>query len=72
MAAARSQPFGFGLILSSGDALGAVVSVGRQARPGDTIVVSGLRYQVKSVIPVERIAEFVDAAENGLLEVEPL
>jgi hypothetical protein len=30
------------------------------------------RYRVVSVIPVERMSEFVDEPRGGVLEVEPL
>ena len=42
-------------------------------RTGDVVIAHGNRqYRVLSVIPVELAAEFVDDAEVGLLEVEPL
>jgi hypothetical protein len=31
-----------------------------------------VHYRVTAVVPVERVAEFVDAPTNGVLEVEPL
>jgi hypothetical protein len=47
--------------------------VGRSAlRGGRAVVLDGVGYWVRSVIPLERIAEFIDAPANGLLEVEPL
>jgi hypothetical protein len=39
---------------------------------GDTVIGHGnTRYRVVSVIPLERIAEFVDEPLNGVLTVEP-
>jgi len=32
----------------------------------------GRRYRFTAVVPLGRIAEFVDDPENGVLEVEPL
>jgi hypothetical protein len=40
---------------------------------GDEVRAEGnVRYLITAVVPVERIAEFVDGATDGLLEVEPL
>jgi hypothetical protein len=40
---------------------------------GDTLIAYGnVHYRVTAVVPVERVAEFVDAPTNGVLEVEPL
>jgi hypothetical protein len=55
-----------------GDTLGSIESADPHYEPGDTVVLNGTGYWVRSVIPLERIAEFIDAPANGLLEVEPL
>jgi hypothetical protein len=40
---------------------------------GDTLIASGnVRYRVVSVIPAEKVAEFVDGPNVGIIEVEPL
>jgi hypothetical protein len=42
-------------------------------QPGDTVIGSGnRRFRVTAVVPVERIAEFVDEPAYGVLVVEPL
>ena len=40
---------------------------------GDQVILAGNRpFRVTATIPVERMAEFVDAPVYGVLEVEPL
>ena len=72
MAATDIPWFGFRLVSGDGDALATVESVDPDFQPGDLIVLDGVGYWVRSVVPIERIAEFIDAPAHGLLEVEPL
>jgi hypothetical protein len=72
MAATDGPPFGFRLVSGDGGTLGTIDSVDPNFQPGDLIVLDGVGYWVRSVIPMERIAEFIDAPAHGLLEVEPL
>jgi hypothetical protein len=72
MAAPGKSAFGFQLITPCGDALGTIESDDQQFQPGDTVVLDGIGYWVRSVIPVERVAEFIDAPPYGVLEVEPI
>jgi hypothetical protein len=67
-----STAFTFRLVSPCGDTLGSIESAEPRFAPGDTVVLDGVGYWVRSVIPLERMAEFVDAPMNGLLEVEPL
>jgi hypothetical protein len=40
---------------------------------GDMLIAAGnIRYRVVSVIPAEKVAEFVDGPDVGIIEVEPL
>jgi hypothetical protein len=64
--------FTFGLVSPCGDTLGSIETSDRNRQPGDTVVLDGAGYWVRSVIPLERIAEFMDEPTNGLLKVEPL
>jgi hypothetical protein len=72
VAPANSTIFSFHLVTSCGDTLGSIQSADPHFRPGDTVVLDDTGYWVRSVIPLERIAEYIDAPANGLLEVEPL
>jgi hypothetical protein len=39
----------------------------------DTLIAAGnVRYRVASVIPADLVAEFIDKASVGVIEVEPL
>lgn len=63
----------FELVSSDGDSLGSIESSDLNLQPGDELLSSwNLPYRIVSVIPLERIAEFVDEPVNGVLEVEPL
>jgi hypothetical protein len=62
----------FRLVSSCGETLGSIMSVDPCFEPGDTVVLEGVGYWVRSVISLGRMAEFVDAPANGLLEVEPI
>jgi len=65
--------FKFELLSSDGDNLGSFESAVPNWQPGDTVIAAGnVHYRVVSVIPLERISEFVDEPLNGVLEVEPL
>lgn len=65
--------FHYELRLADGDDAGTIETGGCDWQPGDTLIADGnRRYKITAVIPVERIAEFVDGALNGVLEVEPL
>ncbi len=63
----------FELVSSDGDSLGSIESSDLNLEPGDELLSSwNLLYRIVSVIPLERIAEFVDEPVNRVLEVEPL
>jgi hypothetical protein len=63
----------FELRLADGDDAGNLETSEANWRVGDVVVAHGnKRYRVTAVVPVERIAEFVDAPMNGVLEVQPL
>ena len=65
--------FLYTLRLSDGDDAGEYESSDAGIQPGDQIRANGNRLMVvRAVIPVERIGDFVDGAEHGVLEVEPL
>jgi hypothetical protein len=72
MAATDTPLFGFRLVSPDGDTLGTVESAIPRWQTGDTVTTDGVRYRVRSAIPLEVIAEFVDDPLNGVLEVEPL
>jgi hypothetical protein len=72
MAATDTPHFGFRLVSPDGDTLGTVESAVPRWQTGDTVTAGGVRYRVRSVIPIEVIAQFVDEPLNGVLEVEPL
>jgi hypothetical protein len=40
--------------------------------PSSSVADGNRRYRVTAVLAPERLAEFVDGVENGVLEVEPL
>ena len=62
----------FRLVSPEGDTLGSVESA-VDWQPGDTVTATDhVQYRVRSVIPLERIAQFVDEPLNAVLEVEPL
>lgn len=61
------------LVSSDGDNLGSIETSDLDLQPGDELLVNGnLPYRIVSVIPLERIVEFVDEPVNGMLEVEPV
>ena len=63
----------FRLVSAGGDTLGSLESAVPDWQAGDTVAVADdVQYRVRSVIPLERIAEFVDDPLHGVLEVEPL
>ncbi len=65
--------FKYELRLADGDDAGTFDTADAGIQPGDQIRADGNRlYRVTAVVAVERIGEFVDAAESGVLEVEPL
>ena len=72
MAATDIPRFGFRLVSSDGDTVGTVDSAVSRWQAGDIVIVDGDHYQVRSVIQLERMAEFVDEPLYGVLEVEPL
>ena len=62
----------FRLVSSEGETLGSLESA-VDWQPGDTVTAADdVHYRVRSVIPLGRIAEFLDEPLNGVLEVEPL
>lgn len=71
---AASDNFGarFRLVTSDGDPIGTVEAARSHFQAGGTVVLDGVVYRIRSVVPIERLAEFIDAPHNGLLEVEPL
>ena len=61
----------FQLVSPDGDNLGSIETSDLSLEPGDELLSSwNLPYRIVSVIPLERIAEFVDEPVNGVLEVE--
>jgi hypothetical protein len=60
------------LRLEDGEDAGMIASnAAHQA--GDTVIAHGnRRYTVTAVVPVERVAEFIDGPTRGILEVAPL
>jgi hypothetical protein len=65
--------FKFELRLADGDDAGTFETSSSDWKVDDTLIADGnRRYRVTAVVPVERLAEFVDGVENGVLEVEPL
>jgi hypothetical protein len=65
--------FHFELRLAHGDDAGTFETAERGWTVGDTLITDGnRRYPITKIIPLELVQEFVDAALNGVLEVEPL
>jgi hypothetical protein len=65
--------FAFELRLADGDDAGTFQTSASDWKVGDTLIADGNRhYRVTAVILLEKIAEFVDGASNGVLEVEPV
>lgn len=65
--------FRFELRLADGDDAGTFETSSSDWKVGNTLIADGnRRYKVTAIIPLERIAEFVDGALNGVLEVEPV
>jgi len=65
--------FKFELRLSDGDDAGSFETSEANWQTGDTLIGHGnRRFRVVSVVPIERIAEFVDEPAYGVLVVEPL
>ncbi|HEX4525475.1 MAG TPA: hypothetical protein VH108_01900 [Gaiellaceae bacterium] len=63
----------FELKLADGDDAGRLETSEGNWQVGDTLIAHGnVHYRVTAVVPVERIAEFVEEPTNGVLEVEPL
>ena len=63
----------FELRLADGDDAGSLETVEANWQPGDTIIAHGNKHsRITAVVPVERVAEFVDEPLYGVLEVEPL
>jgi hypothetical protein len=59
--------------MADGDDAGTFETSSSDWKVGDTVIADGnRRYKVTAVVPLEKIAEFVDGALNGVLEVEPL
>jgi hypothetical protein len=55
------------------DDAGSIETSEANWQTGDTVIAHGNRwFRVVSVVPVERIAEFVDEPDCGVLVVEPL
>jgi hypothetical protein len=64
--------FKFELVSTDGDSVGSIETNEGNWQAGDTVYAhGGRRYRVTAVIPIERIAEFVEEPLNGVLEVEP-
>ncbi len=66
--------FRYELRLADGDDAGTLETAASEDwQVGDTLIADGnRRYKVTAVLAPERLAEFVDGVENGVLEVEPL
>ena len=63
----------FRLVSGEGNTLGSLESAVSDCQPGDIVTAADdVQYRVQSVIPLERIAQFVDEPLSGVLEVEPL
>jgi hypothetical protein len=61
------------LVSRDGEILGSFQTSEQRWQAGDEVIAHGTqRFRVVSVIPVERMAEFVDEPEGGVLEVEPI
>ena len=64
--------FRFELRLPDGDDAGTFETAVPDWQTGDTVIASGnVHYRVVSVVPIERIAEFVDEPAYGVLVVDP-
>ena len=64
--------FKFELVSSDGDSFGSIETTELNWQAGDTLIAHGnTHYRIVSVIPLVRIAEYVDDPLNGVLEVEP-
>jgi hypothetical protein len=65
--------FKFELISPDRDNLGGFESAVPNWQLGETLIAAGnVTYKVVSVIPLERISEFVDEPLNGVIAVEPV
>jgi hypothetical protein len=65
--------FVYALRLADGDDAGSFDTSASDWKVGDTLIADGnRRYRVTAVLAPERLEEFVDDVENGVLEVEPL
>jgi hypothetical protein len=63
----------FQLVLADGTDVDTFKTSESNWQVGDEVRAAGnVRYRITAIVPVERIAEFVDGATDGLLEVEPL
>jgi hypothetical protein len=63
----------FSLISTDGEILESFRTSEQRWQAGDTVIAhANRRYKVVSVIPVERISEFVDEPAGGVLEVGPI
>jgi hypothetical protein len=63
----------FELVSRDGEILGSFQASEQRRQTGDIVIAHGnQRFRVVSVIPVERMAEFVDEPAGGVLEVEPV
>jgi hypothetical protein len=63
----------FELVSRDGEILGSFETSEQRWQAGDTVIAQGNQwFRVVWVIPVERMAEFVDEPAGGVLEVEPL
>ena len=63
----------FTLVNTDGEILESVEVAENRWQTGDVVYASGARrFRVVSVIPVERLSEFVDEPIGGVLEVERL
>ena len=63
----------FELVSRDGEILGSFETSEQRWQAGDTVIAHGNQwFRVVWVIPVERMAEFVDEPAGGVLEVEPL
>lgn len=65
--------FKFELRFPDGDDAGSIETGETRWQVGDTVIAHGnTRFRVVAVVPVERIAEFVDEPAYWVLVVEPL
>src|SRR4051794_14085955 len=63
----------FESVNSDGEILGTFETAEQRWQTGDTVVAHGnRRYHVVSLIPIERISEFVDEPAGGVLEVRTI